>query len=482
MMSEPITSAEMNAIDRNCAYFGLSSLQLMENAGAGIANTIKERFDGGKVTIIAGKGNNGGDAFVAGRHLKNFDVEVMLMGRSKDIGTEEARINWKILSRSGCVLREIRDSTELRKIESDIILDAIFGTGIKGEIREPESTAIDIINESDAFVVSVDVPSGLDSDTGIAKKSVRADLTLTFHRMKKGLISSDCAGEVKVIEIGIPLKFESLAGPGDVLLVLNRKRESHKGENGRILIVGGGVYFGAPTMSAFAALRSGADIVTLAVPKSISGIVSSFSPNLIVRPLGSDIICEDDVPIISDLIRDHDVTVIGMGIGNDEETIKAVKSILSSCKRAVIDADGLYALELPSNGRFIITPHAGEFAKMGIKEVPKDLDERLEFLSDFSGRNRVVTLMKGRYDIISDGSRIKINESGNAGMTVGGTGDVLAGIVGAIYATTEDRFRAATAATFLNGTAGDAAFKEKGYGFLATDVIDKIPGVLKNYF
>jgi NAD(P)H-hydrate epimerase len=235
-------------------------------------------------------------------------------------------------------------------------------------------------------------------------------------------------------------------------------------------------------MSAFAALRSGADIVTLAVPKSISGIVSSFSPNLIVRPLGSDIICEDDVPIISDLIRDHDVTVIGMGIGNDEETIKAVKSILSSCKRAVIDADGLYALELPSNGRFIITPHAGEFAKMGIKEVPKDLDERLEFLSDFSGRNRVVTLMKGRYDIISDGSRIKINESGNAGMTVGGTGDVLAGIVGAIYATTEDRFRAATAATFLNGTAGDAAFKEKGYGFLATDVIDKIPGVLKNYF
>lgn len=209
-----ISSEEMATLDENCGFFWLSSLQLMENAGAGVANEIKKRFEGKrqrvKITIIAGKGNNGGDAFAAARHLKKekFDVKIVLIGSLKDLRTEETSKNWRIL-KEGCYdTEEIADSSGLKAIEtllnsSDMIIDAIFGTGVRGKIREPEATAIDLINEANsAFVVAVDIPSGLDPDTGEAEKAVRANLTVTFHKAKKGFLKKDAEEHVGELVVG----------------------------------------------------------------------------------------------------------------------------------------------------------------------------------------------------------------------------------------------------------------------------------------
>lgn len=506
-----ITAEEMAALDENCNFFGLAPLQLMENAGANVATEIKKRFKSKekaatvKVTIVAGKGNNGGDAFAAARHLQEFAMKILLIGRSHDLRTEETKRNWRILKESGYELEEIADSSGLKaraKLlnDSDVIIDAIFGTGITGKIREPEATAIDLINAAKprAFVVAIDIPSGLDPDTGESEKAVRADLTVTFHKAKRGLLKKEAyvyVGELVAADIGIPEGMERLAGPGDVRLVVKRNAKSHKGDNGRVLIVGGGPFFGAPTLAALAALRAGADWVTIAAPKSVSSIISSLSPNLIVQPLSSDVLVEKDVPVVSNLIRKHDVVVIGMGLGTEDETKRAAKLIIEdeASKKVVVDADGFYGLHLPIEGadkRVIVTPHAGEFSKMtiggegrkGVTVPPENmLEERMDFVKDFSRLNNVITLMKGPTDIISDGSRVKINGTGNAGMTVGGTGDVLAGLVAAFFAKDSDAFKAATAAAFVNGAAGNLAFEEKGYGLLATDVIEKIPNVLREF-
>lgn len=503
-----ITSEEMAALDENCNFFGLSALQLMENAGAQVANEVKKKFEGEerrvKVTILAGKGNNGGDAFAAARHLHGFDVKILLMGRSHELRTDETKRNWRIVKESGYDVEEITDSSSLKAVAaifnaSDVIIDAIFGTGVKGAIREPEATAIDLINgaKSHAFVVAVDIPSGLDPDTGASEKAVKANLTVTFHKAKQGLlkkVAADYVGELVVADIGIPEGMERLAGPGDVRLVVKRDVRSHKGDNGRVLVVGGGPFFGAPALAALAALRAGADWVTIAAPKSVSAIISSLSPNLIVHPLSSELLVENDVPVVSNLIKQHDVMVIGMGLGAGEETKRAARLIIEdeASKKVVVDADGFYGLHLPiavEDKLVIVTPHAGEFSKMeicgkgGRVTVPPEdmMEERIDFINDFSRLNNVVTLMKGQTDIIADGTRVKLNRTGNAGMTVGGTGDVLAGITGAFFAISSDPFKASTAAAFVNGTAGDLAFEEKGYGLLATDVIENIPGVIKDF-
>ena len=498
---ESITSAEMAALDENCKFFGLLPLQLMENAGANIADEVRKRFtakgDGYaepvKVTILAGKGNNGGDAFAAARHLhRGYDVKIILIGRSKDLRTEETSRNWRILKDCGHDLTEITDSSELKAgktvfASSDVLIDAILGTGVKGRIREPEATAIDLINSAKAFVLAVDVPSGLDPDTGEAETAVRANLTVTFHRAKKGLLTSDSVGELVVADIGIPDGMARLTGPGDVRMVVTRKTNAHKGDNGRVLIVGGGPFFGAPTLAALAALRSGADWVTIAAPKSVSSVISSISPNLIVQPLSSDVLVEKDMPVVSNLMSKHDVVVIGMGLGVEEETRRAVRLIIDAAKKVVVDADALYGLHLPvvaEDKRVIITPHAGEFAKMAIDvKVPPEsnMGERLAFLEEFSRQNKVVTLLKGPTDIISDGVRVKTNINGNVGMTVGGTGDVLSGVTGALFALAHDPFKVAAAAAFVNGAAGDYAFEEKGYGLLATDVVESISKVMKGF-
>ncbi len=476
----------MAAIDANCEYLGIKRLQLMENAGAAVARAVKERISTGKIVILAGKGNNGGDVFVAARHLSGYDVRVILLGRKEEIKTPEALQNWNALENTSIPLTQVVDSNALdRKLieNADIIIDGIFGTGVRGKIRELESTAIDLINTSGAFVISVDVPSGLDPNGGVFEKSVKSGLTLTFHKMKAGLLPREVkkhTGEIRVIDIGIPQDAEFYVGPGDIQPFLIRPTTSHKGDAGRVLVIGGGPYSGAPALAALGALRAGADIVTVAAPGNVSDIIASFSPNLIVRALSGDILLEEDIAVISRLISRHDVIVMGMGLGIADETLHAIEKIVPLCKKAVIDADVLSPRLNPLlNRNIIITPHAGEMKRLSGLDVPHDLKERVKMIKDFANDHEVTVLLKGAVDIISDGVEVRANRTGNAGMTVGGTGDVLAGLTGALFARCHSPLEAAASGAFINGAAGDLAFKEFGYGLLATDVIDNIPAVMK---
>lgn len=468
----------MAALDKNCEYLGISRLQLMENAGASVANAVKKRFKQGKVVIIAGLGNNGGDGFVAARHLKGYDVKVILLGKRSEIKTQEAKKNFEVLEFCRVEIIEASDSRELERLRdlienADIVIDAIFGTGIQGAIREPAATAIDLINQSKGFVIAIDIPSGLDPDSGEAEKCVDADLTVTFHKPKKGLLKLK-REKLEVADIGIPLEAELFVGPGD--LRFERDPESHKGDNGRVLVIGGGTHTGAPALTALAALRTGVDVVTVAAPKSVAYTIASFSPDLIVFPLSSNSLVEADVQIISKLIEKHDVTVIGMGLGREEATKRAIRAIIPLCRKVVIDADALHALELPipRNTSAIITPHSGEFKLVSGIELPVNWRERLDIVKQFSRENNLTVLLKGRMDIISDGETVKVNRTGNAAMTVGGTGDVLAGIVSALFFKLSP-VEAASVGAFICGRAGDIAFEQKNYGILATDVIENIP-------
>ncbi|MDG6243941.1 MAG: NAD(P)H-hydrate dehydratase [Methanolobus sp.] len=486
----PLTFPKMRAVDANCSHLGLTPLQLMENAGAAIAREIISRMECGKVLFVAGRGNNGGDAFVAARHLAledAYDVRLLLLGHRERIRTEESRHNFSLLAYSGIrEIKEISDSTELGAYQglkdADLIVDGILGSGIKGAPREPESTAIELINSSGKYVISIDSPSGYDPEAEGSIKTIHADMTMTFHRMKQELGIAGCGrytGEVKVAPIGVLRDAEEYVGWGDLISLSRRKQDAHKGNSGRILVIGGGAYYGAAALASMAALRTGADIVTVAVPENVADTVASYSPDLIVIPLEGDRLNPGNHNMLAKLIASHDVAVIGPGIGRHPATIKAVGQLLPLCEKAVIDADALFDLTFPANGqgKFILTPHAGEFSRLSGFTVPLSLEEKKNMVRSFSGEKKVTTILKGSIDVISDGQNTLLNRTGNAGMTVGGTGDVLAGVAGALFAV-NDAMDAASCAVFINGAAGDLAFKEKGFGLLATDIIDRITDVI----
>jgi NAD(P)H-hydrate epimerase len=418
------------------------------------------------IKIVAGRGNNGGDAFVAARHLTGFDVTTYLLGRSRDISTDEAKRNWEILEKLDFDIREIKDPSEIRFEECDLIIDAIFGTGVQGRVVGLEAMAIDAINSSGRPVISVDVPSGLGTN-----KVVRADVVITLHRPKP-----DIPGDVVVADIGIPPEAEFFVGPGDLWLVGKRSPESHKGDSGRILVIGGGPYTGAPALSALAALRAGADVVTVAAPRNAAKTISCFSPNLIVQELTDDHLCPEDMSVLVDQIARHDVVVMGMGLGRHPETLETVAEIIPLAKKIVIDADALQT-DLPLKG--IVTPHAGEFKRIsGISLVDLGYRERIDPLKSYARKKGLVVLLKGKVDLISDGEVVRGNTTGNPGMTVGGTGDVLAGVTAAFYARTS-ALRAAAAAAFVNGRAGDLVYAKLDFGMVATDVVEKIPEAMR---
>ena len=474
---------EMRRIEENCVALGISKLQLMENAGKAVAEQVRRICRGSslrpkKVVVFCGAGNNGGDGFVAARHLaRHLVVDVVLVGGERGLKTEEARKNWSVLKQldhsvtlyDGAAI--LCSGSPLVNLERyDLIIDAIIGTGRAGLVREPARTVIRIINQSNVKKLSIDVPSGNNTDT-----AVHADYIVALHSLKAGAPSKGA----KICDIGIPKEAELYTGPGDISF--RRNADSHKGENGKVLVIGGGPFAGAPALAGMAALRSGADIVTIASPRA--EVISGFSPNLIVKQVGKNHITTKDVPDLIDLIAQHNSLVLGPGIGADPETLKAVKELISASSNLTLDADGLRALEASEYeaGKIAVTPHLAEFAALTGDTVPSSLQERIEAVKTFSRQWNVITLLKGRVDIISDGTAYRLNKTGNAGMTVGGTGDVLAGLVGA-FSTFLEKLQAASTAAYLNGRAGDLAFSRFGYSLLATDVIDSIPSALYNQF
>ncbi len=497
MVTGTITSPEMRALEKNAEYYGISLLQLMETAGRNVAEEITSRFNSKKtkVAIFCGSGGNGGDGFVAARYLLcyGFKVEIILATRTSNITHESAKKNWAALQplRNTIQIKEVKDSKLIPEVKADVVVDALLGIGSTGKLRPPIMQIVEKINAMDTFRIAVDVPTGINSDTGeVLGNAVKANLTITFYKPKPGLAKAkEYSGEVVVKNIGLPYEFERFAGPGDVTLAIKpRISEAHKGMFGKLLIVGGSnVFSGAPALSALAALRTGVDIATVAAPETTSIAIASMSPALITVKLKGKHLSSNNIAALKGELDSATAVVLGPGLGLHSETKEAVKGIIAYLEERktplLLDADGLKSfsefkrkLDCP----LVLTPHAREYEILTGDELPKDLEGRAEEVQKVAKRLGATILAKGPVDVVSNGAQTKFNLTGNPGMTVGGTGDILSGVVGGLLASGTDPFNAAVAAAFINGAAGDFVAIEKGYHMLPTDLLDWIPHVMND--
>jgi hydroxyethylthiazole kinase-like uncharacterized protein yjeF len=491
-----ITSSEMRALEVNAQYFGLSLLQLMENAGRSVAQEIISRFQKNKKAVVfCGLGGNGGDGFVVARHLlaADFEVTVVLMGRSRDINHEAALNNWVILQslQDKVDLIEVTDSSLIPKVNAGIVIDALLGIGTKGKLKAPITQAVNYVNSLSSFKIAVDVPTGIDSDTGeVLGSAVKADLTVTFHKEKPGLEKAKkYVGDLVVADIGLPQEMERFAGPGDVYFATKpRSPAAHKGDFGRVLVIGGSeVYSGAPTLVSLAAMRTGVDIVYLAAPAKTALAISSMSPDLITIKLEGNNLNPANIETLKPYLAMVDAVVMGPGLGLSPETAKFVKACIDEVEKAkkplLLDADALKAfakIKRPLKVPLVLTPHTGEYNILAGEVLPENQEERILAIQKTAKKLNAVVLVKGKVDLICNAERAKLNFTGNAGMTVGGTGDVLSGIVGGLMALKVEAFDAAVAGAFVNGAAGDLVANEIGFHMVATDIIEWIPRVFED--
>jgi NAD(P)H-hydrate epimerase len=489
-----IKCREMRALEANAEYYGISLLVLMENAGRDIAQEIISRFSKEKkIAIFCGLGGNGGDGFVAARHLlaAGYKITVVLAGKARDIRHDMAMKNWAILEslRDRITLFEVTDSSILPKIEADVVIDALLGIGTKGKLKPPISQMANYINALTAYKIAVDVPTGVDSETGeVCGTAAKVNLTITFHKEKTGLTKAKkYVGELIVKDIGLPQEIEQFAGPGDVYLVeVLRNPTAHKGDFGRLLVIGGSeVYSGAPTLVSLGALRTGVDLVYLAAPTKVAYAISSMSPDLITIKLAGDNLKQSNMETLKPYLNMVDAVAIGPGLGLNPETADFVRICVDEVEKAgkplLLDADGLKAFakfKRPLKTPLVLTPHAGEYAILAGETLPEKLNERINAVQKTANKLNAVILVKSKVDIVCNSERVKLNFTGNPGMTVGGTGDVLSGIVSGLMAQKVDPFEAAVAGAFVNGAAGDFVANEIGFHMVATDIIDWIPRVL----
>ena len=471
------TADRMAAVDANAAALGVPRKQLMESSGNAVARVVRQYVDpNDRVILVCGRGNNGGDAFVAARFLDAYDVEIALLGHPDRIGTDIARENWAALQAAELPTTTVTDSTAIDDLDlagADCIVDAIVGTGVTGTLREPAATAARAITTADTPVVAVDVPSGVNADTGrAAGDAVVADHVVTFHDTKPGLTELDAA--VTVADIGIPAAAERFVGPGD-LLGRERAAESHKGDHGELLVIGGGPYTGAPALTGQAALRAGADLVRVACPESVASEVQGYSENLIVHPLDGRQVTRSVVDDLLTQAAEVDAVVCGPGLGDSESTRAAASAFLDNYDgRVVVDADALSVVpEVATDATLVCTPHQGELVGMGGPSAD-NREQLADYVADFAAELGHTLLVKGADDIISDGETTRISRTGNPAMTVGGTGDVLAGVTAALLAT-ENPHPAAAIGAYATGRAGDLAADGVGGGLLATDLLDRLP-------
>ncbi|PKL63293.1 MAG: bifunctional ADP-dependent NAD(P)H-hydrate dehydratase/NAD(P)H-hydrate epimerase [Methanomicrobiales archaeon HGW-Methanomicrobiales-2] len=443
-----IGAGRMRAVEENAVALGHSTLSMMESAGKALADAV-QAYGPSRVLVLCGRGNNGGDGMVAARYLQHLDsVDVVY----PDCGpmTTSAAVQASLLRHCSVALHPVRCASDVDALsrifeETDVIVDAMLGTGASGAVREPLATLVARANRSPAPVVAVDIPT----------PGMRASRIVSFHRPK--------VEGADVVDIGIPLEAEVYTGPGDLLLVPARATGAHKGAGGEVLVVGGGPYQGAPYIAAMGALRAGADIVRIASPAYIP------MPDLIYERLGGDAITGDHLETILSLVGRADVVVCGMGLGKESHDV--VLAIAGAAKRAVFDADALVC-PLPAAKETIYTPHAGEFARMTGTEPPADLVARGRCVKAAAAGGTI--LLKGPVDVVSDGRRVRFNRTGTPAMTTGGTGDLLAGVAGALFCQVP-AFEAACTAAYASGRAGMRASEGRGNGMLATDMLDYIP-------
>ena len=492
--NEPVSAEEMHAIDLNCSALGISSQQLMENAGSAVANFVRNKTDAKNILFFCGTGNNGGDGFAAARMLcKDHDVELIVMG--KEMYSGPALSNFSYVSKTPFIKLSYYEDMDREELEasikrSDLIIDAIFGTGFKGELKGIFKEVVQMINASGKKIVAIDLPTGIGGS-----EYVKADYTITFHKKKEVLKG---VKNVVVADIGIPLDAELFTGPGDLYLASKPiSVYANKRDRGLAVIVGGSsVYHSAPvhallSASAVGALRTGAGYAILFTPQSIIDAVRSISQNQIVRPLGKDYIMFNDS--LKKEIERADAIAIGMGITKEKKAQQACKKIVSYAislgKKVIVDADGISAISGISakgkQGSLLITPHDKEFESFsGIKLKHEDgstMYERAVAARKLAEEKGIIVLLKGHNTIIASPEKIKINRASTSNLSTMGSGDVLSGIIAGFAASGSDLFEAAAAGAYLHSKIGELLYIEKGNHMIAKDIVEKIPNVMREF-
>jgi len=475
-----LTLEEILAIEENAVEFGISRLMMMENAASNISNYIKSKGLLKKIVILAGTGNKAGDGFATARQLAYFGskVTVFLSDKEENIKAYEASENLRILKKVNLNVkifnsRDFSDDEILSELkDANVVIDALIGTGIKGELRGEIARLVNLFNHAECLKISIDIPTGIDPTTGTyGKIYAKPDVIITMHKIKKGLTNLPFKSEIIVANIGIPHEVEIFVGRGDIkYLIKPREPYSKKGDNGVVVVIGGSsLYHGAPIFTSLAASRSGVDLVYTVAPNSIANSIRSITPDLIVLSYNEESLTPNSIEKYEKFIKKADCIAIGPGLGTEvEEGVrKAIEIAEKYNKPLVLDADALktqIAKEKHKNSSCIYTPHAGEF-KILTSEEPASLDnleKRIEQVKYHAERLNVVILLKGHYDIISDGKRYKINRTGIQSMTVGGTGDVLTGLCAGLVARTKKIYESALASAYINGVAGRRATEKYG--------------------
>jgi hydroxyethylthiazole kinase-like uncharacterized protein yjeF len=504
-----VTAAEMRAIDRATSErFGVPSLTLMENAGAAVVEHVLAHYGTAKrIAVFCGKGNNGGDGFVAARrlHEKGRMVQVIVLADPVVLQGDAAAM-FRQLPMPAIAVHSSEDLQSERvrlSLAADLYLDAILGTGFKPPVSGLYAEAIAMLNASQAPVIAVDIPSGTDAD-GMGPQAgiiARADAIVTFTAAHPAhVFSSLTPGPTYVADIGSPkeavvssLQLNVITARDFAPMIAPRPAESNKGSYGHVLVVGGSVgKAGSVAMAGMSALRTGAGLATVATPKSVLPTVAGFHPELMTEPLaetGEGTIAATACERLDTLIKGKSVLAIGPGISRNPETAEVVRAlVIKGDVPIVLDADGLNAFEgrtheLSGKGRtLVITPHPGEMARLvgcSTADVQKD---RLGVARRFASEHELVVVLKGhRSLVVQPDGEAWVNTTGNPGMSTGGTGDILTGMVAAMIAQNPKHvLLAVCAAVHLHGLAGDVMRESVGeHSMVATDLLRGLPGAFR---
>lgn len=510
-----VTAAQMRAMDA-CAIeeLGIPGVVLMENAGRAVVDAIEEHFERETpmtVAVFCGKGNNGGDGYVVARHLANRGHDVVIFALAAiDELQGDALTNARIAEKIGLEKREIRDRAALSELlfdprDFDLIVDALYGTGLTSAVRGHAVGVIDLINNAGLPVVAVDVPSGVDADSGaLPGPAVEAQLTVTFAYPKLGLVlapASENAGDVVVADISIP----EIAEGNDLAtclvtdamiegMRLARDPDSHKGTYGHVFAVAGGLgTCGAAAMVGGAALRAGAGLVTIGVAASLVPTVDALQLETMTTPLADEggYLAESAFEAILAKWEGKTSFALGPGIGTRAGTVALVQRLVRTLEiPAVFDADAINAFsgrvgELRSErGDLVITPHPGEMARLlGISAAAVQAD-RVGVARRLAVENGLIVVLKGYRTVIAEPhGEVYINLTGNPGMATAGSGDVLTGMIAGLLGMNDlTPLEAAVAAVWLHGLAGDLAAEKIGQnGLTAGEILAHVPAAFRSF-
>ena len=501
-----VTAREMREIDAMTSLrYGVPSHTLMENAGAAVAVFVRERYpQASRIAIICGKGNNGGDGFVVARHLHLAGkvVEVLLLAAPTDLQGDAAamftRLPVPVIQAHN--EQQVREEFQRSISHADLFVDAILSTGFKPPVSFLYSSAIVAMNETGLPIVSVDVPSGSDSDSSVPQTGesiVRAHSAVTFTAPKAVHVYGDLIRKTTAVAaIGSPPEamqvktgLQVVTIPDFKKVLADRPLDSNKGMYGHALILAGSTgKAGASAMAGMACLRSGAGLVSVATPRSVLNSVASFAPELMTEPMketASGTVARAALDHWDELTKKMTVLAIGPGLTQNPETVEFVREVLRRTTiPAVIDADGLNALAEHTDvlkrakAPTIITPHPGEMARLCGTDIKTVQADRVTIARNFAKSHNTVVVLKGHKTVIAaPAGETWVNCTGNPGMATGGTGDVLTGIIAGLLAQhPKDPMLCAIAAVYLHGMAGDLASEHVGeISLMATDLIDLLP-------